>query len=189
MKCLRAAFLEERREFDAADLIFVDECGSNAAMAREYGRSRRGQRVHDAKPVNYGDNLTILGALTLRGLEGVMTIPGATTREVFLAFVVHVLVPLLREGSIVVMDNLAAHKAELVRQTIEAAGAKLVFLPPYSPDFNPIEPSWSKLKNALRAAGARTREALEEAIAQAMRLISPTDCRGWFAHCGYDPST
>jgi transposase len=186
---LRDGFRELRAEFASADLVFVDECGSNAAMSREYGRGPRGDRVHDARPVNYGDNLTILGALTLEGLVAVMTIQGATTGEVFLAFVVQVLAPLLREHQVVVMDNLAAHRAAGVREAIEATGAKLVFLPPYSPDFNPIEPGWSKLKNSLRAAGARTIDTLTDAVGRAMSLITPSDCAGWFTHCGYDPST
>jgi len=118
-----------------------------------------------------------------------MVLDGSMTGECFVAYVEQILAPSLQAGDIVILDNLPAHKASGVREAIEAAGARMLFLPPYSPDFNPIEPSWSKLKNALRAAGARTQEALEEAIAHAMRLISPADCRGWFAHCGYDPST
>jgi transposase len=172
-----------------ADVVFLDECSSNAAMAREYGRAPAGQRVHDAKPVNYGNNLTILGALTLRGLEAVMTIPGATTGEVFLAFVQHVLCPVLRKGQVVVMDNLSAHKVAGVREAIEAVGARVLYLPPYSPDLNPIEPAWSKVKNYLRNVGARTIDTLVEAVAAAIRAVTPSDCRGWFQHCGYDPST
>jgi transposase len=176
-------------QLSAKDLVFLDECSSNAAMAREYGRAASGERVHDAKPVNYGDNLTILGALTLRGLEAVMTIKGATTGEVFLAYVRQVLCPVLRPGQVVVMDNLSAHKVAGVREAIEEVGARVLYLPSYSPDLNPIEPAWSKLKQCLRTAAARTVDALVLAVGDAIRAIAPPDCRGWFRHCGYDPST
>lgn len=172
----------------STQLVFIDECSSNAAMSRRYGRGRRGRRVHDAKPVNYGENLTILGALTLDGMSAAMTIPGATTTEVFLAFVNEVLVPTLREGMVVVMDNLAAHKAAQVVAAIESTGAKTLFLPPYSPDLNPIERAWSKLKNYLRGVAARTLDALTAAVGDAICLLTPSDCRGWFLHSGYDPS-
>ncbi len=179
----------ERESFCAADLVFIDECGSNAALAREYGRGLRGRCVHDGRTVNCGENLTVLRALSLRGLEVVMTIPGATTGEVFVAFTEQALVPILRPGHIVVMDNLSAHKVAGVREAIEAVGAKLVFLPPYSPDMNRIEPAWSKLKNYLREAAARTIGTLEDAVGDAIVRITPHDCAGWLRHCGYDPST
>lgn len=178
-----------RATFEPRDLVFIDECSSNAAMAREYGRGARGHRVHDDRPVNYGENLTILGALTLTGLGAAMTISGAATGEVFLAFTREVLVPTLRPGQIVVMDNLSSHKVAGVREAIEATGAALVYLPPYSPDMNPIEPAWSKLKNFLRSFGARSHDALNVGVAMAITAITPSDCAGWFRHCGYDPST
>jgi transposase len=186
---MRRAYEAERVQFDVRELVFIDECSSNAAMSRDYGRGPRGERVHDDRPVNYGENLTILGALTLNGLDAVMTIPGATSGEVFLVYTKEVLVPILRRGQIVIMDNLSAHKVAGVREAIAAAGAFLVFLPPYSPDMNPIEPAWSKLKNCLRSAAARTMDALNDAVAAAMAAITPSDCRGWYRHCGYDPST
>lgn len=158
-------------------------------MAREYGRGPRGERVHDAKPVNYGENLTILGAIGLGGVVAAMTIPGATTGEVFLAFIREVLVPVLKTGQLVIMDNLSAHKVAGVREAIEGVGARLIYLPPYSPDMNPIEPAWSKLKNTLRNFAARTHDTLNDAVAMAIKLIAPSDCAGWFRHCGYDPST
>jgi len=170
-------------------LVFIDECGSNAAMAREYGRAPQGQRVHDAKPINYGENVTILGALTLKGLDAVMTIEGACNGEVFLAYVGEVLCPTLRPGQFVIMDNLSAHKVTGVREAIEAVGATLLYLPPYSPDFNPIEPAWSKLKSFLRSVAARTVDLLIDAVGVAMSMVTPGDCQGWFAHCGYAPST
>jgi transposase len=186
---MREDYFAFRARLNAEDLVFIDECGSNAAMTRRYGRGPRGDRVHDARPVNYGDNLTIIGALTLEGIAAAMTITGATTGDVFLAFVRCVLCPALRYGQIVIMDNLAAHKVLGVREAIEEAGASVLYLPPYSPDLNPIESAWSKLKNCLRTTGARSIEALEEAISRALPELRPSDCRGWFKHCGYDPST
>lgn len=168
-----------------ARLKFVDESGTNLAMTRLFGRAVRGQRVPDAVPKNYGSNVTILGCLSCQGIDAVMTIGGPTDTPVFLAYVTQVLVPTLMPGDVVVMDNLGAHKVKGVREAIEAAGATLLYLPPYSPDWSPIEPCWSKLKTFLRAAKARTREALDEALTNAIRMITAADARGWFAHCGY----
>lgn len=154
-------------------------------MTRRYGRARRGQRVHDAIPKNFGRNVTILGALSCYGLDAVMTVEGATDAAVFRAYVDKVLAPTLRPGDIVVMDNLSAHKVTGIRTRIAAAGAKLVYLPPYSPDYSPIEPCWSKLKTWLRGIKARTRETLDHALSKIICKISNRDARGWFAHCGY----
>lgn len=154
-------------------------------MTRLFGRARRGARVADAVPRNYGSNVTILGALSCQGLDAVMTIDGSTDTAVFRAYVTQVLVPTLVPGDVVVMDNLGAHKVKGVREAIEAAGATLLYLPPYSPDWSPIEPCWSKLKTFLRAAKARTREALDQALTNAIRTITAADAHGWFAHCGY----
>jgi transposase len=127
----------------------------------------------------------MLGALSLSGLQAMMTIKAATDTEVMVAFVEHVLAPTLRPGQIVILDNLAPHKAPRVRALIEAADCRLLLLPPYSPDMNPIEQAWSKLKTYLRGAAAHTREALEEAIAAAIDTITTADAHGWFKHCGY----
>jgi transposase len=154
-------------------------------MTRLFGRAVRGKRVQDAIPKNHGSNVTILGALSCQGLDAVMTIDGPTDAAVFRAYVSEVLVPTLAPGDIVVMDNLSAHKVKGIREAIEAAGAQLLYLPPYSPDWSPIEPCWSKLKTYLRAAKARSREALEETLKYAIELVSAADARGWFAHCGY----
>lgn len=154
-------------------------------MTRRYGRARRGQRVHDAVPKNWGANVTVLGALSCAGLEAVMTIEGATDAHVFRAYVSQVLVPTLKPGDVVVMDNLAAHKVQGIRSAIEATGATLMYLPPYSPDYSPIEPCWSKLKTRLRAIKARTRDALDEALAHVIDTVSVSDAKGWFTHCGY----
>ena len=160
---------------------FIDESGANIAMTRAFGRAARGKRVPDAVPKNHGDNITILGSLSCTGLEAVMTINGAVDAAVFRAYVDQVLVPTLVSGDIVVMDNLGSHKVTGIRQSIEAAGATLR----YSPDWSPIEPCWSKLKTFLRAAKARTREALEDVIRVAIDTITITDAKGWFLHCGY----
>jgi transposase len=164
---------------------FVDEAGANIAMTRLFGRAARGLRVPDAVPKNYGDNITILGSLSCAGLEAMMTINGPVDTAVFRAYVNKVLVPTLVPGDIVVMDNLGSHKVAGIREAIEAVGAALLYLPPYSPDWSPIEPCWSKLKTFLRAAKARTRETLEDAIRAAIDTITAADARGWFMHCGY----
>lgn len=154
-------------------------------MTRRYGRARRGQRVHDAVPKNWGRNVTILGSLSCHGLEAVMTVEGATDGAVFIAYVSQVLAPTLKPGDVVVMDNLGSHKVDGIRSAIEARGATLMYLPPYSPDYSPIEPCWSKLKTCLRAIKARTREALDEALAQVIDTVTASDAKGWFKHCGY----
>jgi transposase len=154
-------------------------------MTRLYGRAPRGERVVGTVPQNYGSNVTMLAALGSHGVEAVMTIDGATDAEVFRTYVEQVLRPTLRQGDMVLMDNLRAHKAAGIREAIEQAGAQVVYLPPYSPDLSPIEPCWSKLKTALRAAKARTREALEQAITQVLATITVSDARSWFHHCGY----
>jgi transposase len=166
-------------------LKFIDESGVNLAMTRRYGRAPRGERVVGAVPQHYGANVTMIAALSLRGVEAVMTIDGATDAEVFRAYVEHVLCPTLVPGDIVVMDNWRAHKVAGIREHIEAHGAQLIYLPPYSPDLSPIEPCWSKLKTLLRAVQARTREALDAAIEQVLAAVTPSDARGWFRHCGY----
>lgn len=166
-------------------LKFIDESGVNVAMTRLYGRAPKGQRVVDSVPKNYGHNVTLIGALSLNGLEAVMTIEGATTGEVFLAYVEQVLGPTLVPGDMVVMDNLSAHKVSGVVDAIARRGATVQYLPPYSPDLSPIEPCWSKLKTALRAAKARTYEALNTALVTAWDTVSASDARGWFEHCGY----
>jgi transposase len=154
-------------------------------MTRRYGRAPKGERVIGAVPQNYGANVTMLAALGSRGIEAVMTIDGATDAEVFRVYVEQVLRPTLHPGDIVIMDNLRAHKVAGIRAAVEQAGARLLYLPPYSPDLAPIEPCWSKLKTALRTAKARPREALEQAITQALATITVSDARHWFHHCGY----
>jgi transposase len=154
-------------------------------LTRLFGRAAPGERVHATVPKNYGRNVTLLGALSCQGIDAVMTIEGPTDTAVFQAYVSQVLVPTLTHGDIVVMDNLSAHKVSGIREAIEGAGARLVYLPPYSPDYSPIERCWSKLKTFLRAAKARTRERLEQALSRALDTVTPSDARGWFEHCDY----
>jgi len=127
--------------------------------------------------------MTILGAMSLRGMVATMTIEAATDREIFLAYLDEVLCPKLRPGDVVVMDNLSSHKVHGVRKLIQATGAEVLYLPPYSPDLNPIEKAWAKLKQLLRAAKARSKQALDQAIAEALKLISADNAKAWFKHC------
>jgi transposase len=154
-------------------------------MTRLYGRAPRGERVVGTVPQHDGATVTMLAALGNHGVEAVLTLDGATDAEVFRVYVEQVLGPTLRPGDTVIMDNLRAHKAAGIREAIERTGARLQYLPPYSPDLSPIEPCWSKLKTALRTAKARTREALEHAIAQALATITVSDAHSWFHPCGY----
>jgi transposase len=181
----RDEYREVAGEFDLERLKFVDESGVNLALTRLFGRAPKGQRVVDAVPKNYGENVTLLGALSLAGVEALMTVNGATDGAVFLTFVREVLAPTLAPGDVVIWDNLGAHRSVSVRAAVEARGARLVFLPPYSPDLNPRERCWSKLKTYLRAAKARTRETLEAAIKHALATVTEADARAWFRHCGY----
>ena len=155
-------------------------------MTRLRGRCPRGQRLRCGAPHGHWRTTTVIGAVRIDGTTACMAIEGATDTEVFRAFVGDVLLPTLRSGDIVVMDNLAPHKNERTIALIEAAGASVLFLPPYSPDLNPIELMWSKVKAALRAMEARTQESLLDALALALDSISPDDARNWFAHCGYN---
>jgi transposase len=164
---------------------FIDESGVNLAMTRLFGRAPRGIRVVDTVPQNYGPNVTMIGALSLQGLDAVMTVEGATDGAVFRAYVEQVLGPTLVPGDGVLMDNLRAHKVAGIQEAIEGRGAQVQYLPPYSPALSPIEPCWSKVKTALRKVKARTREALESALEQALSTVTAVDAQHWFAHCGY----
>jgi len=166
----------------------IDESGVTTAMTRTRGRAPRGVRVHGAVPGGHWKVTSVIGAI--RGgdagrVTAAMTVGGATDADVFRAFVEKVLIPELRPGDLVVMDNLSSHKAAGVREAIESAGATLRYLPPYSPDLSPIEKCWSKVKASLRSAAARTADALDGAIAAALRSVTPSDAAGWFRHCGY----
>ena len=163
----------------------MDESGSNKALAPRYGDAPKGERSHGTIPRNRGRNTSILAAMSAEGLVGTMTVEGATNTEVFLTYLDAVLCPALRPGQIVVMDNLSAHKNEAVKERIEACGCRLLFLPAYSPDFNPIEHAFSKLKAFLRKAKARTQTTLEAAIAAGLATITAQNAHGWFKHCEF----
>jgi transposase len=154
-------------------------------MTRRYGRARRGERVVDATPAGHWRTLTLLGAISWQGMLASMMIESPTDGDVFLAYVEHVLCPRLQPGQVVVMDNLSAHRVAGVRELIEARDAQLLYLPPYSPDFNPIEKAWSKIKQLLRSAKPRLLEALEHSAAMALAAITPDNAAAWFRHCGY----
>ena len=151
-------------------------------MTRLYARTLGGRRIHEATPGGHWKILTILGAMSLRGMIATMTIEEATDTEIFLAYVEQVLCPALQSGDVVVMDNLSSHKVNGVRELIQKAGAEVLYLPPYSPDLNPIEKAWAKLKQLLRSAKARTQEALDHALAEALQLITADNARAWFRH-------
>jgi transposase len=173
--------------FDARRLVFVDESGFNTSMTRLRARAPKGKRAYGKVPRNRGKNTTLIAAITLEGAMGEsMTVEGATDALAFEAYVEHFLAPSLCTGQ-VVLDGLGAHRTEKVRELVEARGADLVFLPSYSPDLNPIEEAFSKIKQLVRKAGARVREALVEAIGRALATVTPEDAAGWFAHAGYWP--
>ena len=172
-------------EWIAEHLVFVDEAATTTKMLRLYGRALRGQRARDAAPHGHWGVRTLIGALFGTGRTACMTIDAATDNEIFYQFVIRILVPKLRPGDIVILDNLSSHKQQRVRVAIEAAGARLEYLPPYSPDLNPIEKMWSKVKAILRKLAARTSEALDEAIRIALESVTPSDAAGWLASCGY----
>ena len=169
----------------AERLVFVDEMGSNVSLSSLYAWSRRGERAFDSAPRNWGKNVTLLASITHRGLGPCLAVEGPTTREVFEAYLERVLAPTLRPGQVVVMDNLSAHKGGRVGEIVEGRGCELVYLPPYSPDLNPIEQAFAKVKGLLRRAEARTRETLIEAMGPALSAVSTRDARGFFGHCGY----
>lgn len=152
-------------------------------MTRLYGRAVAGQRVHEATPQSHWKVVTLIAALRVSGVVAPMTVEAATDGEIFLAYTEHFLCPELRPGDVVVMDNLSAHKVDGVRQLIEATGATLLYLPPYSPDLNPIEKAWSKIKQILRALKARSTESLDQAITEALMHITADNARAWFRLC------
>ena len=154
-------------------------------MTRLRGRAMRGERVQGSAPHGHWQTTTMIASIRLDGSTACMAIEGATDTEVFRAFVRRVLAPTLRAGDIVIMDNLSPHKNDLTLLLIEQAGASVLFLPAYSPDLNPIEKMWSKIKQSLRSTQARTRESLIDAIASALQKVTAQDARGWFASCGY----
>ncbi|MEE8578389.1 MAG: IS630 family transposase [Hyphomicrobium sp.] len=182
----RRVWFDTQPILEPVRLVFIDETGASTKMARRYGRAPRGERCRAPVPHGHWKTTTFVGALRLKGMTAPMVLDGAMHGAAFLAYVEQVLVPTLTPGDIVIMDNLPAHKSLAVRHAIEAAGAELRFLPPYSPDFNPIEMAFSKLKAFLKKTAARTIDDLWDAIAQGIDTFTPTECENYFAAAGYD---
>ena len=172
-------------EVDPERLVFVDEMGAHTSLAPLYGYSRKGERVRLEVPRNRGKNTTLLASMTLGGMGETLAVEGSTNQEVFEAYVEHALAPTLQGGEVIVMDNLSAHKPAKVRELIEGRGCELIYLPAYSPDFNPIEEAFAKIKDMLRQAGARTKDALVGVLGEALSAVSAQDARGYFEHAGY----
>lgn len=185
MQRLRVEYWHNLGEVKLADLVFVDESGVNLAMSRRYARSFEGTRAYGERPDGRGKNVTMIGAISLEGFVASLTFEGGTDSLAFQTYINQVLVPNLWQGACVVMDNFSSHKVVGIKEAIVAAGAKLVYLPPYSPDFNPIENCWSKVKEFLRSQAARTYETLDQAITEAFNAVTAKDMIGWFTHCCY----
>jgi transposase len=171
--------------FDLRRLVFVDESGTHISMDRLRSRAPKGDRAYGRAPKNRSKNMTLIASISLHGMGESRCVERATHARAFELYVEHFLAPTLREGQVVVMDNLGAYRPKRIRELIEARGAELVFVPSYSPDLNPIEQAFSKIKNILRKLGARTHEALLEAMEEALSEVTPADAAGWFGHCGY----
>lgn len=182
----REAWFDGQLDLDPKRLVFIDETWTSTNMARRHGRCPRGERLRVSVPHGHWKTTTFVGALTLRGFIAPFVLDGAINRDAFETYVAEVLVPELRPGDIVVMDNLSSHKGPRVGNLIEAAGAKLLYLPPYSPDFNPIENAFAKLKALLRKAAERTVPGLWQAIGRLIDLFTLEECANYFAAAGYD---
>ena len=172
-------------EVDPRRLVFVDEMGAHTSVAPLYGYSPKGKRVRLEVPRNRGKNTTLLASMTLGGMGETMVVEGSTNQEIFEAYVEYALAPTLEAGQVVIMDNLSAHKPAKVRELIERRGCELIYLPAYSPDFNPIEEAFSKIKGMVREAGARTKDALVGVLGEALSAVSAQDAGGYFEHAGY----
>jgi transposase len=181
----RAAWRDEAATLDPADLIFVDETSTHTALTRRRARAPRGERAIGRVPRNHGPNVTLLAALTPAGVGPALAITGAVDGAAFALYAERLLAPTLRPGQIVVLDNLSAHKSADARTALEAAGARVLFLPAYSPDFNPIELAFAKVKEHLRAAAERTPDGLVAATAAAIDAVTAADARSFYAHCGF----
>jgi transposase len=181
----RSAFTAAQAQLDTQRLIFVDESGFRLGSPPRFGWAPRGEDSPGKTVEGCWETITMIGAIALDGFRGLMTINSGTSNDVFLAFVEQVLAPNLRHGDLVVMDNLAAHKNRRAAEAIRAVGAEVLFLPPYSPDLNPIEKAWAKLKDFVRRVSTLTRADFDLAIAAAMDAVTLDDVRGWTAHAGY----
>jgi transposase len=181
----RKKWKEKTSAVDSSRFVFIDESGAKTNMTRLRGRCRGGDRLYDSAPAGRWETTTMIGSIRLDGSVTPMVIEGATDAAVFRAYVKHVLVPALRKGDIVVMDNLSSHKGAEIEAMIQAVGAELWYLPPYSPDLNPIEGMWSKVKESLRSSKARCTEELYQAVRLALREVTAKDAQGWFEASGY----
>ena len=173
------------RGVDPGRLVFVDECGTHTSMTRRRARAVRGARARGAVPRNRGPVTTLLAGVSLAGMAPAMTVEDGTDTAVFATYLQHFLLPALPAGTVVVVDNVGAHKPERIRALCAAAGCRLLFLPAYSPDLSPVEEAFSKIKTLVKAAAARTRAALDAAIAVALAAVTAEDAVGWFVHAGY----
>lgn len=182
---LRRLFVEAVQQEDFTRFVFVDETSTNLPSCRRYGRAPGGERLNQAVPLHSGPNVTLIAALTPDGLGALLSVNGAVNGAVFAAYLDQVLGPTLRPGDVVVLDNLSVHQVAGLDEVAQKYGARLLYLPPYSPDFNPIELAFSKLKTWLRAVQVRTRDLLEDAIEAAAGWITERDAKNWFDHCGY----
>ena len=185
MRAARSTWRRRVGQVSKDRLVFLDETGAKTNMTRLHGWSTYGERLVDSTPGGHWSTTTIISAIRRDGVATAMATEGPTNALVFRGFTEHFLLPVLREGDIVVMDNLSSHKVQGVVDMIESAGAQVWYLPPYSPDFNPIEQMWSKLKSCLRAAAARTKTTLIKAIGTALKRVSADECANYFRHCGY----
>ena len=185
MKRKRCLWQKAQPSMDRGKLVFIDESGAKTNMTRLYGRAKSGQRALDDAPSGHWCTTTMISSVRLDGSTDCMVVDGATTKDIFKAYVEQILLPTLKAGDVVVMDNLSAHKNQETIDLIESVGAELWYLPPYSPDLNPIEKMWSKIKSILRTLKARTEKELINAIAKALEAVNSSDAKGWFESCGY----
>lgn len=185
VKAQRKKWIENINNYDKEKLVFLDESGVNTDMTRIYGRSKKGTRSVDKTPLNTPANTTILSSVRLNGETCYTTYSGGTTGKKFVDYLENMLIPTLKEGDIIVMDNMRSHHAKIVKELLDRAGVRYLYLPPYSPDLNPIEKMWSKLKANLRKQKIRIAAQLPEAIKRAFSTIRQSDCIGWFRSCGY----
>lgn len=181
----RQAFREKAKDLDGSKLRIIDETGSNLSLIRLYARAPKGKRARGTVPRKRGKNVTMITDLSLRGLGEAFILEGAANGDLFEAYIKQILVPSLQPGEIIIMDNCSIHKGKRVRELIEAHGCQVLFLPAYSPDLSPIEEAFSKVKTIIRGFGAKTREALQQALEYAITQVTANDARGWFCHCGY----
>lgn len=188
MQALRVAFAEQVAEIAVESLVFVDESGCNTAMTRRCARAPSSKRAHGTQPANWGENITLMGAIRADQVASIATVAAPTTTDMFDFYLEKFLLPALKPGDVLVWDNLAAHHAKRIEERVVAAGHRILFLPPYSPDLNPIESFWSKLKTALRRLAARTKDALDEAITHALTTFQASDFAGYYERCGYEVS-